>query len=153
MEPPRPLLTRQVTASRNPATSTLLSDIFRGMPLDFIAGYVLGSQTAGRAGRLASSASRFSGEPTSRLHDLNERLDRVVLVMEAMWSLMEEQGMTEDDLRRRIQELDATDGVVDGRKVEPAGRCPSCEAAVGRGAGICQFCGHEFRDANPFNDV
>ena len=110
----------------------------------------MGSRNATRAAGMAASAAQFSAQPQSKLHTLSDRLDRMTLVMEAMWSLMVEQGLTEDQLTARIEGLDMADGAMDGRKVSAASECPECGAMVGRGAGHCQFCGHEIGDASPF---
>ncbi len=120
------------------------------MVFDFISGYVLGARNVTRAAGMAASAAQFHAQPQSKLLDLTDRLDRMTLVMEAMWSLLHEQGFTNDQLIARIEELDAADGAVDGRKITPAADCPECGAKVGRGIGHCQFCGYEIDDPSPF---
>ena len=120
------------------------------MPLQFISGYIMGSRNAARAAGMSASASQFSAQPQSKVLDIQDRLDRMTLVMEAMWSLMVEHGLSNEDLTKRIEELDASDGAIDGRKVPTAAECPKCGAMVGRGAGHCQFCGHEMGEASPF---
>lgn len=121
--------------------------------MNFISGYVLGARNASRAAGMSASAAQFGAQPTSKMLDMGDRIDRLVLVVEAMWSLMEDAGMTEGDLASRIEELDGIDGHVDGKKLTPARICPECEAAVGRGSGHCQFCGHELGEASPFSGV
>jgi hypothetical protein len=120
------------------------------MVFQFISGYIMGARNVTRAAGLAASAAQFQAQPQSKLMEVNDRLDRMTLVIEAMWSLMMDQGLTNDDLRRRIEELDAADGSVDGRKVSAAHQCPQCEAMVGRGVGHCQFCGYEVGESSPF---
>jgi hypothetical protein len=120
------------------------------MPLDFIAGYVMGSRAAGRAAGMAASAAQFSAHSSNRLYEIDDRIDRLTLVIQAMWSLMEEQGIPEDALRERIASLDAADGRVDGKATAGPVTCPECEAVVTGGAAMCQFCGHEFGEGSPF---
>lgn len=120
------------------------------MPLDFIAGYVMGSRAAGRAAGMAASAAQFSAHSSNRLYEIDDRIDRLTMVIQAMWSLMVEQGLTEDDLRERIASLDAADGNVDGRATPGPDTCPECRAVVSGGAAMCQFCGHELGDGSAF---
>lgn len=120
------------------------------MAMEFIAGYVMGSRAAGRAAGMAASAAQFGSNPTNKLYDLDERIDRLTLIIQAMWSLLEEQGLTSEQLQARVDELDGVDGRVDGRVTPQAGTCAACGARVNPGAGACQFCGHDTGPASPF---
>ena len=120
------------------------------MAFQFISGYIMGSRNATRAAGMSASAAQFSASPQAKIHDLQDRLDRMTLVMEAMWSLMVDQGLSDADLTTRIEQLDMVDGSIDGRKIPPADECPECGAMVGRGAGHCQFCGHTMGEPSPF---
>jgi hypothetical protein len=110
--------------------------------LEFLLGYSAGSNTASRAAALARSAAASDVSiHTSRVEDLNERIDEMALVIRGMWALLEEQGLTNDQLLAKLEELDHSDGTPDGRvKKEPAA-CPSCEAKVPAGLAACQYCG------------
>ena len=123
------------------------------MALDFIAGYVLGARGAGRAAGMASSAASFAASPTAKIQALDDRIDRLMLVVEGMWSLLEESGYTADQLMERIEALDAGDGQVDGHSAKSAGRCQECRAVLGRGLSNCQFCGHPTGLVDPFGQV
>jgi hypothetical protein len=75
------------------------------------------------------------------LLDVNERVDRLLLVVDAMWSLLEEGGYTDEQLKERIEQIDSSDGVVDGRR-RPQGRhCRECGTKVPADLPTCQFCG------------
>ena len=123
------------------------------MAMNFIAGYVLGQRNAGRAAGMASAASTFAASPTAKIHALDDRIDRLMLVVESMWSLLEESGYTVDQLVAKIQELDGSDGELDGQVSSSAGRCQDCGAMLGRGLAICQFCGHPTGTVDPFGQV
>ncbi|MDH3399133.1 MAG: hypothetical protein OEM81_15085 [Acidimicrobiia bacterium] len=123
------------------------------MALDFIAGYVLGQRGAARAAGMASSAATFAASPTAKIQALDDRIDRLMLVVESMWSLLEESGFTTKQLIERIKEIDGTDGAVDGEARKSAGRCSECGAMLGRGLEHCQFCGHPTGVADPFRQV
>ena len=110
------------------------------MGLTFLSGYILGQHGA-QSARLASSALSGSGASVHDVADLNERVDRLILVIDAMWSLLEEAGYSDVQLRRRIAEIDRTDGVEDGKRTDLAATCGSCGSKVPVGRETCQFCG------------
>ena len=110
------------------------------MGLTFLAGYVLGQHGA-QSARLASIAGARGGVSVDDLLDVEERIDRLILVIDAMWSLLEEQGFSGEDLRARIDKIDAADGEPDGRRTAKPVACLGCEAMVPAGLASCQFCG------------
>jgi hypothetical protein len=75
--------------------------------------------------------------------ELDARVDRLLLVIEAMWGMMKEQGLTDEQLAARIAEIDNSDGIIDGRRVIPAVTCKSCGSKVMGGLPRCQICGTE----------
>ncbi len=82
---------------------------------------------------------------------LQERSDRLVLVVHAMWSVMSEKmGLTDAGLAKRMTELDAADGALDGRVTAPAVRC-SCGAMVCRKLNRCLFCGKPYDAGSTFD--
>ena len=110
------------------------------MSLSFLSGYVLG-QHGTQSARLAALTAGSQGTSSSELLALEDRLDRLVLVIGAMWSLLEENGMRHEDLIARIEEIDRTDGLADGRRVAGPAECGSCGSKVAPGLAACQFCG------------
>lgn len=120
---------------------------------NFVTGYVMGSRQAGKVAGMSASANAFSGAASSKLHDVNDRLDRLVLVVEAMWSLLEESEYTKEQLDERILEMDRLDGAADGRAVRQTVRCPKCDSAVVQGMGHCQICGTEVGEVSPFAGI
>ena len=123
------------------------------MALNFIAGYVLGQRGAARAAGMASSAATFASSPTAKIQALDDRIDRLMLVVEGMWSLLEESGHTTEQLIERIKTLDGGDGNLDGHAARSTGRCQECGAVYGRGLANCQFCGHSTGIVDPFGQV
>ncbi len=118
------------------------------MAFGFIGGYVAGSRAGARAGRMnvMANAMTASGQ-TGDIADLDERLDRLGIVVAAMWSLLEEAGYTDEALQARIGEL--------SRPIEeqPLLSCPDCGAGVRSGAGSCQICGAHVGEADPLHDL
>lgn len=124
------------------------------MGLTFLTGYILGQHGA-QSARLAATAAAQGGASPTDLLDVHERVDRLILVVDAMWSLLEEAGYTDEQLRERIARIDAADGVEDGRRTPLPSVCRSCGAKVAAGLGACQFCGTAIpvADADPIADV
>ena len=108
-----------------------------------IAGYVIGQRSAARAAGMSVVANHMlgSGSSVEALSELDARVDRLLLVLEAMWSMLKEQGLTDEQLAARIAEIDGSDGVADGRRVIPAVTCRSCGSKVMGGLPRCQICG------------
>ncbi|HEX6222574.1 MAG TPA: hypothetical protein VF115_15890 [Acidimicrobiia bacterium] len=117
--------------------------------LEFVLGYSAGSKTASRAASLARSAS--VGEATihtNRIEDLNERIDQMAMLMRGMWALLEEQGLTTEQLVAKLEELDHSDGIPDGRMKSAPVRCSSCDSMVPAGMAKCQYCGAQVREVD-----
>jgi hypothetical protein len=113
-----------------------------GRMLEFILGYHAGSRTASRAASLARSAAVADGTVHSnRVEDLNERIDEFALILRGVWALLEEGGVTTEQLMAKLEELDMQDGVADGRMRKGPVDCPSCDSRVAPGLSKCQFCG------------
>lgn len=109
---------------------------------DFLTGYILGERTASRAAAFSRDSAAAAGAATAgELADLEARLDRLVLVIEALWSLLVESGYTDEQLADRIRILDAADGSPDGRLTPTPSPCRSCGAMVEAGRTTCAFCG------------
>ena len=114
--------------------------------LEFFLGYSMGEKSATRTASLARSAAVADGtRHTNRIEDLDERIDRLVMILRAMWALMEEQGMTSEQLMAKIEEIDLQDGLADGQVRDQLVECPSCQSKVAPALRACQLCGTEVR--------
>jgi len=113
--------------------------------LEFYLGYSMGQSSAVKAASLARSAAVADGtHHTNRIEDLNERIERLVMIMRATLALLEELGITPERLMEKINELDLQDGV-DDERVRDLVECPSCQSKVAPGLRNCQLCGTEVR--------
>ncbi len=92
---------------------------------------------------MSSAASALGVGPAAAIEVLDERLDRTLLVIEALWILLKEAGYTDEQLTTRITQLDQAEGMVDGRHVSRPTTCPSCGSKIPEGLPRCQFCGTE----------
>jgi len=104
-----------------------------------------------------SEAERAANRTRSLGEELDSRVERLLLVTQAMWELLSERtGLTVGDLAERVRSLDARDGRLDGRHGPapdaPQVRCSSCQAVVPAGKTTCQFCGASVPEAkaDPF---
>jgi ferredoxin len=75
---------------------------------------------------------------------LTSNIDRLTLVCQAIWSLVEEStDLTREDLESRIQELEAADEELLAQIEDARQTCPRCKAAIPANMTKCQFCGTE----------
>jgi hypothetical protein len=85
---------------------------------------------------------------------VDERIDRLVLLCSAMWTLLQDKtGVTDKELAARVTELDLRDGKLDGTIKKPPVRCRSCEAMVSREFNRCLFCGAKYEEGDVFDTV
>jgi hypothetical protein len=85
---------------------------------------------------------------------LEERLDRLLLVTQALWSLLRKRTkLTEDDLMNEVTELDLQDGKLDGKVTKPIVRCPKCDSAICHKFNRCLFCGEPYKGGSAFSTV
>ncbi len=72
---------------------------------------------------------------------LANRLDRAMLTMEAMWTLLREGlDVTDRDLAERVVESDMSDGRLDGTVRRPPLECSSCHRVIPRRFARCMYC-------------
>ncbi|MCL1595470.1 MAG: hypothetical protein M3132_14055 [Actinomycetia bacterium] len=119
------------------------------MSVGFLLGYAMGEGAAARAVQRAASIPSVSGVSTGTIEDLSERIDRLVLLTAAMWSILEENGATEAELIARVEELDSADAVLDGKLTAKPTPCSGCDTLVAPGLAACQYCGEAVRAVDP----
>lgn len=119
----------------------------------FLIGYLMGSRTASRAAAAAASMPP-PGVAESRVLSVDERVDRLSLIVEAMWELLEESGFSEEALKAKVEEIDARDGRTDGKANRPPVRCRACGSSSPAGRPTCQMCGEPLPgDVDTFGSV
>jgi hypothetical protein len=109
-----------------------------------------------RQGAGGAAAGEIAARQTLQreAHKLDDRIDRLVLTVNAMWTLLcEKTDLTEADLLKRITELDGADGVVDGRIRRAPVRCSKCDAMVSLKFNRCLFCGEAYTGGNAFHTM
>lgn len=100
------------------------------------------SQVSSAAAAAAAHAEGAAARAQSNTEALERRVERLALVAEALWGLLQERvGLTEQELLERVQALDLSDGYLDGKVRRPAGPCPGCGRMVASRHRQCLYCG------------
>ena len=95
--------------------------------------------------REASSGDAIARDANKHLVD---KVEGLALVTRALFELLQEStGVSEDQLRAKITEIDLRDGQADGRMTPRPKRCPKCEAMMSPRFGRCLFCGEQDKAA------
>lgn len=75
---------------------------------------------------------------------LREQIDKLSLACMAMWSLIKEKtNVTDEDLQKRMQEIDAADGQQDGTTHTNVQTCPQCGQTLSQRFKKCLYCGYQ----------
>ena len=80
-------------------------------------------------------------DPLAELDALYARYDQALLLNAAMWSLVREKlRLTDEQLATRMNEIDASDGKLDGQIRRPPQVCPQCGRKSPSRAKRCIWC-------------
>ena len=86
------------------------------MSLSFLGGYLLGNRDAATSALRAAAIPARGSVSSDDLLDLDERVDRLLLVVTAMATLLEEAGVIGgEQIAATVRELDEADGTADGK--------------------------------------
>ncbi len=92
-----------------------------------------------------TSAHRAAGKAEGvgiDVHTLQAQVAQLALVTEAIWAIVKEQtNLSDEDLRRKVREIDLQDGVLDGRVKRKNLVCPSCGRPIHKKHERCLYCG------------
>ncbi|MBE7463713.1 MAG: hypothetical protein HS116_09430 [Planctomycetes bacterium] len=97
---------------------------------------------------LNSNFGAKPGEPVKRSEDLarlEHDVERLLMISEALWEILKQHhGYSDDDLMRRVAQIDLKDGKLDGKvaKTQPV-QCPRCTRTINRRHSICIYCGEQ----------
>lgn len=109
---------------------------------------------AAKAQRQAARANRKSTDVSSDMHDIEDRLDKLVMISQAMWELLRDNtSLEESDLFNKIQEIDLRDGVEDGRVTPTVQKCRDCGRVMHPRHNKCLYCGREKLHEQAFDAV
>lgn len=100
--------------------------------------YLESTRAAADAAEAAGAARRVQKDAA----ELELRMDRLVLALEAMWTFLRDKlGVTEDELAARMNDIDLSDGRLDGKVRRGAVSCPQCSRTISRRLPKCIYCG------------
>jgi hypothetical protein len=104
-----------------------------------------------RADLAASRAATTAAQARTEVQSMRADIEKLLMITEALWGILKEQhGYTDDELIRRIQEIDLKDGTLDGKVArQPPALCPKCNRAINRNHTSCLYCGQEVQ-TEPF---
>ena len=93
----------------------------------------------------ASSARTDARGARMDAREVSEQLDRTLMACEAMWSILRDKlGVTDEDLIARVNELDLSDGKLDGKvRRATSVQCSHCNRTVSKRFAKCTYCGAE----------
>ncbi len=107
-----------------------------------------------RAKTTAENSQRRTERLEGDLEMLEERLNRLALANLALWSLLKEiSDLTDEDLTRRLEEIDLSDGKLDGRVRGGLMQCPRCDRTLSQRHRHCLYCGYKAEGENAFDEV
>ncbi len=93
-------------------------------------------------------------EAEDQIRHLEDSFNRLALLCHAMWTLVQEKtNLTEDDLRKRVQKLDLTDGRLEGKVGEILHKCQKCGHIMSSRHRRCLYCGAEQLTQTQFNPL
>ncbi len=104
-------------------------------------GYLYGDLSTGSAINAAEAVGEARKALTAA-DSVDARLDRMLLAFEALWTLVRDKlPVNEEDLAARMNEIDLSDGRLDGKVRKSAVTCPACGRAISRRLPKCMYCG------------
>lgn len=100
--------------------------------------------------RETSRAQNSANEAKSELAAMQRQLDHLTLLCQSMWEVLrEETGITEEQFRAKINEIDIRDGKADGKINPQVFPCPSCGANCNSARQRCTMCGADISGHKP----
>jgi hypothetical protein len=115
--------------------------------------WIHGADAAARAVGGLTAGGTAAEAARDRHQLLERRLEKLSLICQALWTLVRERtNLSEDDLARRVQEIDLSDGKLDGR-VSGAVDCGACGRRFARSRDRCLYCEAPRQGASPFESV
>jgi hypothetical protein len=100
------------------------------------------------AGRDAARAEHKAAAAQSQARLVEANLARVLLICEALWEILRDKfGLSDEQLREKIQEIDLRDGTLDEKCQRKAVECPGCGHTVSGRHPACLYCGQIIDDS------
>jgi predicted hydrocarbon binding protein len=108
------------------------------------------TQTAGNI-HASGTAERVKSKTYAlqrRIRVLEANLAKALLVSETLWEFIKENhNLTDEQLRKKVNEVDLRDGMLDGKNQRKAVECPNCRHMVSPRHPACVYCGQVIDDS------
>lgn len=102
----------------------------------------------------AQESSRKATDFQGRVRQLEDSVERLVLVNAALWSLVKDRtGLTDAALTARVRDIDLRDGVEDGKITTTVQNCQKCGRSMNPRHKKCLYCGGERLASSPFQGI
>ena len=109
----------------------------------FIAGAAQRMARVNQAELAGERASALAASVRTQNEAIAAEVEKLFLITQALWTILkEEHGYTDEDLQRRIESIDRSDGKLDGkvaRSTPPD--CPQCGRKLMGKKPVCLYCG------------
>jgi hypothetical protein len=117
--------------------------------------WMLHHRSAVESARSAASRGEFKAQSAmDEVLRVEDRLNQLALVNMALWTLLKERtGLTEEELAQRVEEIDLSDGQLDGKVRGTVVQCPECGHNLSRKHNRCLYCGYEPETPDAFSRV
>lgn len=93
-------------------------------------------------GNRGSAAEAKADSAKREIRKLRASLGKSMLICEALWELLRDRAkLTDEDLFKKIHEIDMRDGELDGKNVRKPVDCPDCGRKVSARHPACIYCG------------
>ena len=111
----------------------------------------------GRISDAKADARRSVYDATKALstaETFQRRIDKMAILIQAMWSLLSENtNLTEEDLKKRVVDIDMIDGKLDGKVSKKPLICKKCGAGISRRFNKCVICGEPGEYTNEMDSI
>ena len=95
------------------------------------------------ANRSATRAQTKAENLTYRIDRLEDQIDSLSLVCQAMWELLSAKAANADQaLEKKVREIDLRDGKLDGKMRRVQKECSNCRRPLHQRHRRCLYCGH-----------
>ncbi len=99
----------------------------------------------------AQDAANAKGQTRAlktQIRILEANLAKTMMICETLWEFLRDKaGLTEQDLHKKLYEIDMRDGILDGKNQRKALECPNCSHMVSPRHPACIYCGQVIDDS------
>ncbi|MEO1615869.1 MAG: hypothetical protein AAFV88_08485 [Planctomycetota bacterium] len=110
------------------------------------------SSAADSATGVAHSAHSAVDRVRTDQESIHVDVEKLFLITNALWTIMkEEHGYSDEDLIKKVDEIDLQDGKLDGKLEKPKSStaCDQCGRNLMARRNMCMYCGHR-QSGDPF---